>query len=154
MNSPELQAANSILKRGVRYKIPAPLFLRLIGRKQTGITITQLCMGTELRVAAILAEKGITEQKVKDTEPARLMLEHYADLLEIVAITTLNRFAVSKVALWYRKRQLRRLTAWQLFELYTTIKQYSGLTPFTVITRLAAATRTTKPNLGQEETGV
>lgn len=151
---PELQAAYAILKRGVSYKIPAPLFLRLLGRKQTKITITQLCMGTELRVAALLAERGITEQKITETEPSKLMIEHYTDILKVVALTSLNRLAVSRVAMWFRVRALKRLSVWQLFELYTKIKQYSGLTPFITITRLAVETRTTKPNLGQTATGV
>ena len=154
MMSPELQAANAILKRGVSYKIPAPLFLRLLGREQIKITITQLCMGTELRVAALLAERGITDKKIADTEPSEFMIEHYTDILKVVALTSLNRLAVSRVAMWLRINALKRLSVWQLFELYAQIKQYSGLTPFMTITRLAVETRTTKPNLGQETTGV
>jgi hypothetical protein len=153
MQSPELLVANSILKRGMRYHIPAPLFLRLLGKKNTGITITQLCAGTELRIAAILAEKELTEEKIKATAPDRLMLEHYQDILKITALASLNRFAISRVALWLRVRLLKRLSVWQLMELFTGIRRYSGTSPFTIITRLAVETRMTRPNLGQEAIG-
>lgn len=149
MMSPELAAAYGILKRGVRYKIPAPLFFRLLGKKTTTLTFTQLYAGTELRIDAVIAEKGLTEEKINNTDAALLMLEHYTDILRIVALSSLNRFALSRFAVWMRMRTLKRLSVWQLMELYLKIKQYSGATPFMIITRLAVETRMTKPNLGQ-----
>lgn len=152
MNRPtELLAANSILKRGVRYSIPAPLFFRLLGIKKIKITVTQLCAGTELRVAALMAEKELTEEKLNNTDPSVIMFQHYNDIVKIVALSTLNRFAVSRLALLLRIRLLKTMSVWQLFELYTTVRKYSGTTPFTAITRLALETRMTKPNLGQEK---
>jgi hypothetical protein len=150
----ELQAANSLLKRGRSYKIPAPLFFRLLGRKNIRLNITMLCAGTDLRVSAILAEKGITEDKVKNTPPSEFMLEHYHDIIRIVALSTLNRFAFSRLAMWFRMRLLRSMNIWQLFELYTVIRRYSGLTAFMSITRLIIDTRMTRKNLGQMEAGV
>lgn len=149
MMSPELQAANSILKRGVQYKVPAPLVLRKLGIKYVPIRITQLYAGTELRIAAILADKGITEEKIKNTDPGKFMLEHYNDILRIVALASLNRMRISPLAMRLRMYLLRRITAWQLFELYTAIRQYSGTGPFMNITRLAVTMRMTAPNLGQ-----
>lgn len=147
--SPEQAAAYSILKRGARYKIPAPLFFRLLGKKTMNITFTQLCAGTELRVAALITEKGLTDEKIKTTDPSKLMLEHYTDILKLVALSSLNRFAVSRLRLWIRVQALRRLSVWQLMELYINIKQYSGTAAFMIITRLVVETRMTKPNLGQ-----
>lgn len=150
MQAPELLAANSILKRGIRYKIPAPLFFRLLGRKTLGITITQLTAGTELRVAALMAEKGITESKL-EKDPSLILQEHYNDIVRIVAISTLNRFSISTLAMWWRMNLLKSITVWQLWELYISVRQYSGTKPFMNITRLAIVTRMTKPNLGQEK---
>ncbi len=151
MLSPELQAANSILKRGHRYKIPAPFFFRLLGKKKFNITITQLCAGTELRISAILAEKEITEEKVNNAEPAQLMIEHYTDIVKIVALASLNEFAISRLAMWWRVKLLQRISVWHLWELYATVRQYSGTGPFINITRLALEVRMTKPNLGQKK---
>lgn len=153
MTTPELQAANSLLKRGLRYKIPAPLFLRLFGKRQIKITITQLYAGTELRVAAIIAEAGITDESLNTATPDKFMVEHYKNILHIVAIASLNRRVVTPLALYFRRLALKRLSVWQLFELYVAIRQYSGVSPFMTITRLAVETRMTKPNLGQAATG-
>lgn len=147
--SPELQAAESILRRGVQYKVPAPLFLRLVGIKSVKILITQLYYGTELRIAAILESKGITEDKIKTAEPHKLMLDHYRDILRIVALASLNKRVINPLSLWLREYYLSRLTVWQLYELYTMIRQYSGAGHFMNITRLAVRTRVTAPNLGQ-----
>lgn len=147
--SPELQAAESILRRGVQYKVPAPLFLRLVGIKQIKILITQLYYGTELRISAILEAAEITEDKIKSTEPHKLMLDHYRDILRIVALASINKRHISPPELWLREYILGRLTVWQLYELYTMIRQYSGTTHFLNITRLAVRTRVTAPNLGQ-----
>lgn len=149
MQPTELTAANSILKRGIRYSIPAPLFFRLLGKKTIGIKVTQLCLGTELRVAAITAAKELTNERIESTSPEVLMLNHYNDILKIVTLSSLNRYAISRIALWLRMRLLRSLTVWQLLELYTSIRQYSGTAPFMSITKLAVETRMTKPNLGQ-----
>jgi hypothetical protein len=151
MLSPELQAANSLLKRGLRYPIPAPLFFRLLGKKKFSIDITQLCAGTELRICAILAEKGITEEKVNKAEPAQLMVEHYNDIVKIVALASLNEFAISRLAMWWRTKLLKGISVWRLWELYTSVRQYSGTGPFINITRLALEVRMTKPNLGQKK---
>lgn len=151
MDSPELQAANSILKRGLLYKLPAPFLFQFFGKKHINITIKQLYLGTELRIAALIAEKGLTDEKVKETDPAKLMIEHYSDIVTIVALASLNRKAILLPAMWLRVWLLKKLTVWQLFELYTNIKQYSGIGPFTIITRLAVETRQTKPNLGLME---
>ncbi len=149
MLAPELQAANSILNRGLRYKLPAPVLLKFFGKKHINLNIRQLCLGTELRIAAILADKGLTDEKIEGCDPAKLMIEHYNDILRIVALASLNRKIIIRPAIWLRVWLLKRLTVWQLFELYSSIRQYSGLGPFMNITRLAVQTRTTKPNLGQ-----
>lgn len=149
----ELRAAQSLLKRGVRYNIPAPLFLQILGLRNIGITIKQLYAGTELKMAAILTARGITEQKLNTEEPGKFMLDHYNDILTLVAIATLNRKHITKPALWLRKYLLSQLSAWQLLELFTTIRQFSGTKSFTTITRLAIETRITAPNLGQMQKG-
>jgi hypothetical protein len=149
----ELRAAQSLLKRGVKYNIPAPLFLRILGLRNIGITITQLYAGTELKMAAILTARGITDKKADETEPGKFMLEYYNDILTVVAIATLNRKYITKPALWLRKYLLRQLSAWQLLELYTMIRQFSGTKSFMSITRLAIATRITAPNLGPTTRG-
>jgi len=151
MLNAELQAANSILKRGVRYKVPAPLVFRMFGVKTISLNIGQLTYGTDLRVCRVLAQAGLTDERVKNEDPSILMAYHYHDILKVVALSTLNRFSISKLAMWLRIRTLKRLSVWQLLELYTTVKQYSGTNPFMIITRLAVATRATRPNLGQEE---
>jgi hypothetical protein len=149
----ELRAAQSLLKRGIRYNVPAPFFLSLLGFRHVSITITQLCAGTELKMAAIIAEKSLTEEKIKTSDPGKLMLEHYTDILKLVAIASLNRRYISRLRLWFRMYLLRSISAWQLLELYTMIRQFSGTTSFINITRLAVATRITAPNLGQMATG-
>ena len=149
---PELQAANSLLKRGVRYKLPAPLLFRLLGSKHISINITPLYAGTELRIAALLSEKGITEEKLNE-DPSKLMYQHYNDILKIVALASLNRLAISRLAMWLRIWLLRQASVWQLYELYAAIRQFSGTGPFLIITRLVIQTRMTAPNLGQTAKG-
>jgi len=152
MYAVEEMAADSILKRGVRFPIPAPFFLRLLGKKKTHVTITQMFLGTELRVAKLALQLTREPDQMDEVEKYKYLLENHKTILKIVALSTLN-MKHPFVLMWFRKRKLKRLKIWQLFELYTKLKQYSGVTHFTHITRLAVMTRMTKPNLGQEADG-
>ena len=147
----ELLAANSILKRGVRYQLPAPLLFQFFGVRRTGIVIRQLYLGTELRVAALLAGAGITEKTHEEADCYAFMQQHYRLTLRIVALSTLNHRFLFPGQVWLRMNRLKRITAWQLFELYITVLQYSGARTFMTITRLAYQTRVTMRNLGPKE---
>lgn len=152
--TPDLRAAYSLLNRGVRYKLPAPVFFKLIGITEMPIIIKPLYAGTELRIAAILSEAGLTDpEAISKKEVTQLMLEHYKTIVRIVAVATLNSRSVSAIRLYLRMRLLKRLSVWQLYELYSTIKEFSGTAPFMNITRLAIQTRMTAPNLGQTQRG-
>ncbi len=143
----EQQAASVLLERGVRYKLPAPFFLKMLGKKHRYITIKPLYLGTELRIAYVLESKNISDKKLQKLDPATVLLTYYKDLVKIVAIAWANKKRLSKIELWHRQHLLKKLTVWQIYELFLKIKEISGTAPFLITIRLAVQTKITTPNL-------
>jgi len=128
-NQIQAEAAGVILDRGVRYK--------LAGGE---ITLRPLRFGTLLTIARMVAESGLTLDKIDRGENDQLKLfADYGDLmLRCVAAAELNdreKLSDSQInsrAAYYREN----LNAFQVYELFVHVLNLSGIKSFTNTIRL------------------
>ena len=157
-NDIERRAAETILERGVRVKLPAPRFLRLIGKKEISVTIRQPNMGTLLHVSRLSLKAGFSFEGIDagNLDAAHeLISKHTKTCIRIVAIIILG----SKFKIWLFSGMLRRwlmgkVTPRRLFELILMTVTMSGVQDFTNAIRLIRSMRVTMPrNLSPESKG-
>lgn len=158
MESIELHAAYSILERGIRAKVKAPLFFRMLGKKTVSVTISRLYAGTLLKIVPIWLSTGIKQAQLDEIpleDGLKLMELHGKSIARCVAIAVINRrydFGMHRILAWY----LLGYMDWKmLLKMLEVVLIYSGVGDFMSITRLIQASKITAPNqnLGQKKKG-
>lgn len=146
-----LNAANVILNRGVRFRLPAPFYKRWL--KKDYVTIPYLKAGTILEISRVVVEN--------DLENA-VLLDGY-DLLEksveacarCIAIAILNDSAkIQRRTDKLTQRLLWKVSPQSLVDLFRQISAMNRLQDFTTITRYLSSQMTmmmNRKNLGQKE---
>ncbi len=151
----ELHAAYAVMERGVRAKVRAPLFLRLIGIKTIPITLKKLYAGTLFRVSAIYLSTGITEEDLKETSTEHaleLMHKHGDAIYQAVACALINSKLLGRLFTTPLARYLKENLTWkETLILLEICLVYNGVSDFMNTTRLVRALKITDPNLGQKE---
>lgn len=154
----EQQAAKRILESGVRVPIPAPLFLRVFGKKQVKITIRQPYMGTLMHISRLATAKGFTLVDIDQGDEEalhKLAANHAKTMARIVAVAMLNR----KALIMLFSRLLGSWLLWKLkppklTEIVMTLVLLCGYQDFTSSIRLIRRLRMTKPkNLSPKDQG-
>lgn len=157
MKSIEQYAADTILEKGVRVRIPAPFFLRIFLVKRIGLLFHQPYLGTLMHVARLSVKDGfdLAELNGEINDVHELVLKHSKTLRKIVAVLYLNsgwkiRLFTGLVAKWLEYK----LTPSKLAEIAVVVVAYSRLEDFTSTIRLIGAMRITSPrNLSHTENG-
>lgn len=156
----ERQAAETILESGVRVKLPAPLFLRLFGKKTVNVTIHRPKLRTMLTATRLSLQAGFSIDSLVDgsTEAALdLVDKHTETVCHIVSVHILN--GRRKNRLFSKKLGnylLSSLTSDKLLGMAVTIILMSRYQDFTTTIRLFKTMRmtTTAPkNLSPDEQG-
>lgn len=158
MNHTEIHAAYSILERGIRAKVRAPLFLRLIGIKFLPLLIRRLYAGTLLKIVPHYLKTGITQEQLKEItleEGLSLMDKHGKAISRCVAIAVVNRrydLGLSRLLAWY---MLGYMDWREILKLLETVLIYGGIGDFMSTTRLIRGLKITDPaqKLGQKKKG-
>lgn len=92
-NQTEARAAKGILERGIRTKVRAPFFLRLLRIKTIPLTLRMLYGGTLFRVSEYYLSTGITSDELKEVSAERaleLQAKHGKTIYRAVACALLN----------------------------------------------------------------
>jgi hypothetical protein len=154
MQHTERLAADTILERGVRVRLPAPFFLRLFTRT-IGVAMKQPTMGTLFHVARVSLAHDIDIGKLTDFNSAlQLVATHGRPMLRIVAILLLR--TDTRIALFWRPMcwWVRKLPPRRLAEIALMAVTFGGIEDFTTTIRLLWAMKITTPrNLSQEAQG-
>lgn len=154
----EQLAAERILESGVRVKLPAPLFLRMLGKKQVSLLIKQPYLGTLMHISRLALQSGFDFEQIDrgEMEAAhRLVSEHARTASRIVAVAVLNsrlkiRLFARPLAGWLQYKLKPR----KLAEIIMTLVLLSGIQDFTSSIRLIRSLRVTAPkNLSPAEQG-
>jgi hypothetical protein len=148
-----VKAAERILERGVRFRIPASFFLRVFGLNR--IDIHPLKGGTILEFSKVVIMAGLEEAVVKsDFTFLEMSIEPVA---KCIAISILNdEDKIRKNADKLSKKLLWKLPAGNLVEIFGLISELNRVSDFMNITRfyLSQMTMMMNPrNLGQEKSG-
>lgn len=147
-----LEAAKSILNRGVRFRLPAPFYRRLFRRNV--IEVRPLYPGTILEFATIVLENNLEEATT---------LSDYASLAKsikpvarCVAVSMLNdESKIERLTDRLQRKLLWKVPPSLLVEIYLTIAGMNRTADFMNITRyyVLQTLMMMNPNLGQESDG-
>ncbi|NJB36390.1 hypothetical protein [Croceivirga sp. JEA036] len=152
----EMLAAQTILQRGVKFKIAAPFFIRWL-KKSVTITVTAPYYGTLLRISAYYLSTGLKDEKLDQLsveESLQIMAVHGTTIAKAVACAMLNgnwsgRLFTKPLA-WYLKWHCKPA---ELLALTSALLVYGGSADFMSTTRLVRSLKVTTPNLGQTPQG-
>lgn len=146
------QAAERILNRGVRFRLPAPFFSRLL--RLNRITVCPLYPGTILEFAIIVLENKLEEALEKSDY--EMLVMSIKPIARCVAVSILND--EQKI-----ERETDKLQQWLLWkvhpelliQMFRTVAKLNRTSDFLNITRyyVVQTSMMMNPNLGQEENG-
>lgn len=154
----EQLAAERIIESGVRVPIPAPLFLRLLGKKTIGLLIRQPYLGTLTHISQLTLKAGFDFSNIDKGEMEavhKLIIEHTGTMCRIVSVTVLNsRLKIKLFGRWMAGWLKWKLKSRKLAEIIMTIILLSGVQDFTNSIRLIRSLKVTAPrNLSPAEQG-
>lgn len=146
------QAAERILNRGVRFRLPAPFFSRLF--RLDHIIIKPLKPGTILEFATIVLEHDLEEALT--LSDYQILKKSIGPIARCVAVSILN----NELKIAKRLDKLQRWLLWKvdpqlLIKIFLTIERMNRTSDFTNITRfyVIQTSMMMNPNLGQENDG-
>lgn len=148
-----LNAANVILTRGVRFRLPAPYYKRWL--KKDYITIRYLKAGTILEISRVILKSGLEDAiALGDYEFLEKAIEPCA---RCIAIAILNdKKSIARGTDKLTKRLMWKVAPQSIVDIFTKISAMNRLTDFMSITRYLLSQTTmmmNRKNLGHEESG-
>lgn len=148
-----LQAADAILERGVRFRLPAPFYKRLL--RKDYVTIRHLKAGTIIEFSRVVIESKMENAiALGDYE---FLLKCVEPCARCIAIAVLNdKRKIAREAGKLTKRLLWRVEPASIVELFLKISVMNRVSDFTDITKylLTMTSMMMSPkNLGHEEDG-
>lgn len=148
-----LNAANVILQRGVRFRLPAPFYKRWL--KMDYITIRYLKLGTILEISRVVLESKIEEAiALGDHEFLVKAIEPCARCIAIAMLNDERRIARETDRL--TRKLIWKIAPQSIVEVFTAISTMNRLSDFINITRYLLSQTTmmmNRRNLGHEESG-
>jgi hypothetical protein len=146
-----IEAAERILDRGVRFKLPASIFSRLLKRDR--VDIRPLRGGTILEFAIVVVENRLDEALEK--EDWQFLQQAIKPVARCVAIAILNsKEGIEKETDELADKLLWQIPAGKLIEIFRVIAVQNRLSDFMSITRFfcrQTMMMMNPKNLGQEE---
>lgn len=149
MSQVEYNAARTILENGVRAKIPAPFFLRVLGKKNISVTVKQPYLGTLMHMSQLCLRCDFDITKIEQgelDEASKAIVLHGKDISRIVAVILLNSRWKIRLFSGMASKYLRwKLSTRKLAELVILIVSLSGVQDFMSSIRLLRSMTVTTP---------
>jgi len=125
-------AADRLLDRGVRFKIPAPAFIRFLGLNR--LTIRPFRPGTILEFSRVVLEHQL--QDMLAAEKYEQLIESIEPIARCIAIAALNsRMRIKWLTPIMTKWLMWRTSYSQLLEMFMVLVELNKIQDFTPITR-------------------
>ena len=86
----EIKTVDTILDKGVRVPIPAPLFLRLFGKRFISVTVRRPTINSMLRISKLYLELRVKDDNTDWTEWMQTLATSGKDVSRIVSIGMLR----------------------------------------------------------------
>ena len=147
-----LEAAERILERGVRFRLPAPFLLRLV--RLNRLNIKPMKAGTILEFSRVVLEHKLEEAVA--LEKYEFLTKSIEPVARCLAIAILNdRKKIEKRTDELQKWLLWRISPQLLIEMFLTVEPMTRTSNFLIITRLFVmqTLMMMNPNLGHDENG-
>jgi hypothetical protein len=153
----EKQAAETLLDKGIKVRVSAPLLLRLIGIRKLRPVMRQPFLGTLHRISLIYLNSGMTADElanVSETNAHELYRRYAMPLAEIMAQALLNgrirgRLFGKVLAKWLAEH----VQPIDLMLMANVLVGLNSKQAFTNTIRLVSTMTTTAPNLSQTNQG-
>ena len=148
-----LNAANVILNRGVRFRLPAPFYRRLL--KRDWVIIRPLKFGTILEISKVVLESGIEDAiTLSDHEFLEKVIEPCSRCIAIAILNDKGKIARNTDKL--TNRLMWNIAPQSIVDIFVKISTMNRVSDFIIITRYLLRQMTmmmNRRNLGQEEEG-
>lgn len=153
----EHKAAGTLLDRGIKVRVTAPLCLRVFGKKTVMLIWRQPFFGTLARISELYLSMNISDVLLADLDNADLhplVARHSKTFARIAAQGLLNGL----VSGWILGRLVGFWLLWKLkpgtlLNVALVMAAMADKTAFTNTTRLVRNMKITGPNLGQNNQG-
>ena len=151
-------AADTILQRGVKVNIPAPLLFRIVGKKTIGVTVTSPFEGTMHRVASYYLSTGLTTDQLEGItieQALELHIKHGKAISKAIAVAILNGYITGYLFTKILAKYLRwHCKPAELYSLTTLLIIHGGIQDFINTTKsVRTMTTITQPRKGQQNQG-
>lgn len=159
VGSVQQQAADVLLDRGVRVKLPAPIIYRLVGIKEISRTIYRPKLGTLIAMSKLAAGINVNLDDLSGNaigESMRIVADHGDTVAKFVAIAILNsRYGIDNKANQLATRLKWHLPAQRLAELFAVVILLSSVQDFLTTIRFVQQSNmmTRRTDMSQEESG-
>lgn len=159
VGSVQQQAADVLLDRGVRVKLPAPTIYRLVGIKEISRTIYRPKLGTLIAMSKLAAGINVNLDDLSGNaigESMRIVADHGDTVAKFVAIAILNsRYGIDNKANQLATRLKWHLPTHRLAELFAVVIMMSGVQDFLTTIRFVQQSNmmTRRTDMSQEESG-
>lgn len=149
MENIELLAAETLLQRGVKVQIVAPLLFRLFRKKTFVFYVFQPSLGNKVRTSRLYLKMGIKESDLKETtheNAENILVNHHYAMSRIIAICMFKGFFWP----WLLNRPMALYLKWnlppqKLYALVHLIILFSGTADFMNTIRSAKSMKITEP---------
>lgn len=146
------RTVNLLLERGVRFRLPAPFFVSLLGLNR--LTVRSLKAGTILEISRIVVKHKLEEALFEHNHA--FLHKAIVPMSECMALAALNHRLKIKL---FRKLLCRYLLwcvpAKELINMFKLVLELNSVTDFMTITKFFSlqAVSLLAPNLGQQKKG-
>src|SRR5690606_10928793 len=152
-NRTELHATETLLQRGVRVRVRAPLFLRLFGKKTIVLTLSVPFAGAFIRMGRwfLLCQLSIERLEEISTQDALRFNVQYADnIYRALACLFIGNKLLTRLFLKPYENWLKEsMTQSEALTLLQLVIVQGGLRDFMTTTRYIRGVMITIPKLGQ-----
>jgi hypothetical protein len=150
-------AAKTLLNRGIKVPVTAPLWLRAFGKRTINVVITPPHYGTLHRIGLLFLSMDITEEKLEKIDEVNshtLFLAHGKSVCKIAAYAILNGKWSGRLFAGMLSRYLYwKLTPINGFTIARVMVMLCGTSAFPNTIRLVSSMKMTLPTLSHETEG-
>lgn len=153
MKEVEIKTVDTLLDKGVRAQIPAPLFFRIFGKKTISVVVRRSVMANMLLISKKYIQMNLHDDFGDDfSEWTKIFLATCKPVSEIVAIGMLSR----SLPVWLFAKPLARylrknMTSRELASIAAMLVTLNGVQDFLNTIRFLRTMRITKPRMTSPE---
>jgi len=149
----EERAAATILERGVRIPFRAPLFFRMLGKKEVGIVMKPAPLGKLIAISREFTSMGVEVEMLDEMTSNQLnnfVIEHTDSIIRIVGIMLVGKSKLLALVCWWLRRTL---TCRKLLDVVKLTIAINGVESFMSSIVLLGRMRMTQPRTSPQDQG-